>query len=98
MNFIKKLFSPPTPYRTTFHKFSVKCKRCGEMVQGQINIYNEPSLELDEHDHPFYVCRKVLMGSGLCFQQMEVVYKFDKERNVLERQITGGEFVEAGQE
>jgi hypothetical protein len=81
--------------RGNFHPFSVKCKRCGEVIQGRVNIWNDPSLELDEKDRPYYVCRKVLIGSGgTCFQQIEVIFKFDEGRRVLDRQITGGEFVE----
>jgi len=78
-----------------FYPFEVKCKRCGEIIQGRVNVWNDPSLEFDEKDKPFYVCRKVLISSGgTCFQQIEVIFKFDETRRVLERQITGGEFVE----
>lgn len=94
MSFLKKLFSLPTPYQTTFHKFIVKCKRCGEIVQGQINVFNDPSLDVDDDGNSAYICRKVLMGSGLCFQQIEVVFKFNEDRQVLDRQIIGGDFVE----
>ncbi len=93
MSFFKNLFSPPR--RTgTYYPFSVKCKRCGETIQGQVNVNNEPSLELDEKGKPFFICRKVLIGNGHCFQQIEVVFKFDEGRQVLERTIHGGEFVE----
>ena len=93
MSFFKNLFSPPR--RTgTYYPFSVKCKRCGETIQGQVNVNNEPSLELDEKGKPFFICRKVLIGNGHCFQQIEVVFKFDEGRHVLEQTIHGGEFVE----
>jgi hypothetical protein len=39
--------------------------------------------------------RKVLMGSGRCFQPIEVTLKFDEGRRLLERQITGGKFTAA---
>ncbi len=91
-NFLRKLV-PPAP-AGTFHNFSVKCRRCGEVITGQINVNNEPSVEYDDNGKAYYVCRKVLMGSGTCFQQIETVFKFDVNRHVLDREITGGEFVE----
>ena len=94
MGFFKKLFSRPPASHGRFYSFSVKCKRCGEIVHGQVNISNDPSLELDENDKPYYICRKVLIGSGHCFQQIEVTLKFNEQRGVTDRQISGGEFVE----
>ena len=93
MGFFKNIFSPPRS-TGTFHIFSVKCKRCGEIIRGQVNVNNEPSLELDELGKPYYSCRKVLIGNELCFQQIEVLFKFDEGRRVLDRKISGGEFVE----
>ena len=95
MNLLKKLFSPSPFTQTPFHKFEVKCNRCGEVIQGQVNVYNDPSLEVTEDGRAFYLCRKVLMGSGHCFQQIEVLFKFNEERETLGREITGGEFVDA---
>jgi hypothetical protein len=92
MNLIKTLFSTPRS-RGKFLTFSVKCKRCGEIIHGQVNINNEPSLELGEKGKPFYTCRKVLIGDDHCFEQIEVIFKFDEDRRVLDKRITGGEFV-----
>ncbi len=94
MNFLKKFFTPPPSNSGKFHKFAVKCKRCGEVIQGQVNVNNEPSVEYDEKGSPYYICRKVLMGDKLCFQQIEVIFNFNDQRGLLEQQITGGEFVE----
>jgi len=94
MNFFKKLFTSPPSTSGKFYTFDVKCKRCGEIIHGQVNVNNEPSLEFDDNGKPFYICRKVLIGDKLCFQRIEVVFKFNEQRGLLERQITGGEFVE----
>jgi len=93
MSFFKNFFSPPHS-TGSFYPFSVKFKRCGETIQGQVNVNNEPSLELDDKGKPSYTCRKVLIGNGHCFQQIEVVFKFDERRRVLVRTISGGEFVD----
>jgi hypothetical protein len=34
------------------------------------------------------------MGSGLCYQQIEVSLKFDASRQLLEKEISGGKFLE----
>jgi hypothetical protein len=94
MSFLKKLFSPPPSNYGRFYTFSVKCKRCSEIIEGQVNLNNEPSLDFDEKGKPYYICRKVLVGNQQCFQQIEVVFKFNEQRGMLDRQITGGEFVE----
>lgn len=94
MKFLAKLFSPqPSNYGRTYD-FTVRCKRCGETISNQINLSNEPSLEFDENGKSFYLCRKVLIGPGPCFQQIEAIFKFNEQRGLLERQISGGEFVD----
>jgi len=94
MNFFKKLFTAPPSNPGKFYTFAVKCKRCGEIIHGQVNVNNEPSQENDEKGRPYFVCRKVLVGNQLCFEKIEVVFKFNEMRGLLDRQITGGEFVD----
>ena len=97
MNAINKLFSPP--HRNgSFYIFSVKCLRCGETIPGQVDLRNEPSLVSDDHGKPVYICRKVLIGNQHCFQQIEVVIKFDGDRRLIEQKIVGGSFIESGSE
>ncbi len=76
---------------------AVKCNRCGEVTRARINLRNDLSLEYDEASgSPTYFCRKVLMGEGgRCFQRMEVELTFDANRNVVNRDVSGGQFVEA---
>lgn len=94
MSFLKKLFTPIPTNSGRFHTFQVKCKRCGEIIEGQVNLSNDPSLEHDPKGRTYYVCRKVLMGSRRCFQRIEVTLYFNERRGVIDRQITGGEFAE----
>jgi hypothetical protein len=92
MGFLKNLFSgatakPPKRYYT----FHVKCNRCGEVIEGRIDLDNDLSLN-DEGNG--YLVRKGLMGSNRCFQQIEVELTFDSSRQLTEKAITGGTFVE----
>jgi len=40
-----------------------------------------------------YHCRKVLMGSGTCFQQIEVVLRYDSNRKLVDEEVIGGEAI-----
>ena len=91
MGFLKKLFGGGMASSSTnFYTFNVKCDRCGEIIEGKVNMNNDLSLD----DEGGYHVRKVLMGSGRCFQQIEVAMKFDASRQLLDKQICGGKFVE----
>ena len=92
MGFFKKLFSSPARPSSNLYNFSVKCNRCGETIEGHINLANDLSNDFEDDREIFFV-RKVLMGSSLCFQQIEVQMKFDANKQLIEKQISGGQFV-----
>lgn len=94
MNFLQKLFgssSSPKPEKR-YYTFTVKCKRCGELIEGRVDLDNDPSVEYEEGGDVYYA-RKVLIGEGRCFQRVEALFKFTPERTLIEREVTGGEFV-----
>lgn len=97
MGFLKRLFSGgSSPSKKAFYTFNVKCKRCGEVIEGRVDLDNDLSVEYESGGDMFY-CRKVLMGDGknLCYQQIEVGLKFNADRKLLERRVeSGGDFVE----
>lgn len=93
MGFLKKLFGGGgTSSSSDFYTFNVRCDRCGETIEGRVNLSNE--LTPDYESGEGYHVRKVLMGSGLCFQQIEVNLKFDAGKQLQDRQVSGGTFVE----
>ena len=92
MNFLKKLFNPELPKpEKHYYTFQVKCRRCGEVIDGRIDLDNDLSLN-DEGNG--YIVRKGLMGGNRCFQQIEVELNFNSSRQLQEKTITGGTFVE----
>jgi hypothetical protein len=94
MGFLKKLFSgEPAKPEKRYYVFQVKCNRCGEVIEGRIDLDNELSLDFEDNQN-IYFGRKVLMGSGLCFQQIEVEMKFTPARTLIGQQAKGGTFVE----
>lgn len=92
MNFLKKLFSPPAKPEKRYYIFTVKCLRCGELIEGRVDLDNDPSVEYEEGGDVYYA-RKVLIGESRCFQRIEATFKFTPARTLIERQVTGGEFV-----
>ena len=70
-----------------------KCRRCGEPLQGRVDMMNEPSLA---EDGEAWVVRKGLMGTGArrCFQTVEVTLTFDPQKqNVIDSEAIGGELI-----
>lgn len=95
MSFFKKLsniFSSST--NANAYWLAVQCKRCGEVIRARINLNNDLSLDYDQDDRATYFCRKMLIGEGRCFQRIEVELTFDENRRLIDRQITGGKFVD----
>lgn len=93
MSFLKKLFSgTPTKRDKSYYTFNVKCNRCGEVIEGRVDLDNDLSLEYED-DHTVYFVRKGLMGNNRCFQQIEVEMKFTSTRELIEQQGQGGTFV-----
>ncbi len=92
MDFLKKLFpGTPAASQSNFYTFTVECNRCSETIEGRVNLSNDLSLD---DDGSSYFVRKVVMGNGRCFQQIEVELRFDASRKLIEKQAGGGTFVE----
>jgi hypothetical protein len=92
---LKKLFSGGAGGGAPMMDITVRCDRCGEIIEGQINLHNDLSVRY-EGDDQFYYVRKGLVGGGetRCFQEVVVEYTFDSQRRMIERRIEGGRFVD----
>ena len=74
---------------------SVKCDRCGEIIRTRVDLNNDLSAEYGEGEgETAYYSRKVLIGKEGCYVPIEVEMKFDARRNLVEKQVKGGKFVE----
>lgn len=91
---LRKALSSPTsgPGNGNSYWFYVRCGVCGETLRGRVDMRNELSLR-DDADG-FFV-RKTLIGSGRCFNPVKVTLYFDSNRRLVDREIQGGEFIEA---
>lgn len=103
MNILKRLanlFSPSARNDEHAEWIYVRCGRCGEAISTRVDLHNDlsirytPALEKGvEEVETTYFCRKTLVGQQRCFQRIEVELTFDRNRQLLERQIDGGEFI-----
>ena len=93
MGIFQKLFGSLSPKpEQRYYTFTVKCRRCGEIIEGRVDLNNDLSIEY-EAGHDVYIGRKVLMGDNKCFQRIEVDLKFTSTRELIDQQVKGGEFV-----
>ena len=97
MSFLKKLRASlgsgaPASSRELYF-VTVRCRRCGETLSTAVNLSNDLS---QDYERDVFFVRKLISGSGAnrCFQQIEVQLTFDANKRLLEREISGGIFVD----
>ena len=72
----------------------VQCDHCSEIIRTYINLHSDLSIQYGDTDKDnTYVVHKQLLGSGTCFQRVDVQMTFDSRRKLINRQISGGQFV-----
>ncbi|MEA3349374.1 MAG: hypothetical protein U9Q82_01990 [Chloroflexota bacterium] len=75
--------------------FYVHCDHCGEVLKARVDMSNDLSVRYGERKtDDTYFCRRVIIGSNRCYQPIEVELTFGSKRELLDRQISGGEFVD----
>jgi hypothetical protein len=98
MSFLKKIlnaFSGGSGMEgSMLYPVKVKCDRCGEILTANVNLANDLSVEYGASGSPqSFACRKIVQGSGRCFQTIEIVLRFDAHRSLKEKEVHGGTFV-----
>jgi hypothetical protein len=96
MGIFRKLSSLVTssPKDTSFW-IAVQCGRCGEIIRTRVDLNNDLSAEYGEAEgETAYYSRKVLIGKEGCYVPIEVELKFDAHRNLVEKRVKGGKFME----
>jgi hypothetical protein len=93
MGILKKITSLFTPGGDAHaYRVKVRCNRCGEILVTRVDLRNDLSIEYGNGER--YFCRKVLIGDQRCFEKVEVQLEFNANRKLIDRQISGGEFVD----
>ena len=69
----------------------VRCDRCGEAIKTRVDLHNDLSLR----EEGGYMVKKTLVGSQRCFERIQITLTFDANRQLIDREISGGEFITA---
>lgn len=94
MNFLKRLFSPGGGGEgNPATIFYVRPKRCQEIVQVRVDLYNDLS-QSDPDQKGKYFTRKGARGMRCPFPA-EITLYFDANRRLIETEVTDGEIVSA---
>lgn len=97
MSFLKKItsiFSPGGGSKTPMYWVYVQCNRCNEKLRTNVNLNNDLSIRYAEsNSDDTYFTHKTIIGRNLCFQPIEVELSFDRQRNLVDKQIQGGRFI-----
>ncbi|NIS80353.1 MAG: hypothetical protein GTO14_09140 [Anaerolineales bacterium] len=91
---ISSLFSSAGEHDASAFWVYVRCDHCGEKIRTRVDLQNDLSIRYDEADQGnTYFTRKTLLGSQGCFKPIEVQLTFDHNRQLIEKQIDGGQFI-----
>ena len=98
-NKIAALFSGPKSRSSDAIWITAGCNRCGEQIRTRVNLFNDLSAQYGEGGEAMtYFCRKQLIGEGMegkhCFQRIEIELTFDSSYRLINREITGGTFID----
>ena len=96
MNIFRKIvaaFSPLSKPQDEVYPIYVRSYRCQEYLSTRIFL----NRDLSDKDEGGYIARKILVGDGRnrCFERVEVILHFDEQKKLVDREISGGEFVTA---
>lgn len=69
----------------------VRCDRCGEAIKTRVDLRNDLSLR----EEGGYMVKKTLVGSQRCFERIPITLTFDGNRQFIDSEISGGEFITA---
>ena len=97
MSFLKDLLSRLTaggPKDAHLYWVYVQCERCQEKIRFHIDMRNDLSIQYGETEkEDVYFTRKRVIGRQGCFQAIDVELTFDRDRRLVNQQITGGRFI-----
>ena len=94
LNRIARFLSPRRRTAERYIPLYVQCQRCGEKIRARVDLWNELSPDYEDGTLSYF-SRKVLMGSGICFQQIEVRLRFDANRKLVDQEVSGGGAIDA---
>ncbi len=91
MNFLKRLFSGGGSVPPGGMFFYIRSRRSGEIIQLRLDL-NQLTPEYENERVSGYYTHKTLVGQR-SFERLEAEFQFDPNKRLLEKTVSGGEFV-----
>ena len=89
---LKGLFSSkPLSSADNLLVLNVKCGHCGETVTLRVNTVTDLQPDWDSGKGGYLLSKEV--QDSKCFKIMKLTARFDQEKNLLEKSVSGGEIV-----
>jgi hypothetical protein len=93
-NRISEYFGSPSSADNAGYWVFVRCKKCGEALKTRADLDHDLSVDYDGEGDQSYLNRKTMVGGSGCFQRIEIELKFNHKRLLVNREISGGNFIE----
>jgi len=97
MSILKKItdyFNSPGEFDEAGYWVFVRCNKCQEPLKVRVNLHHDLSVNYDEPRGQTYFCRKTIVGKSGCFQRIEIELTFNSKRKLINKDISGGDFIE----
>jgi hypothetical protein len=91
MNFLKKLFGGGMSSDSGMY-FYIRSRRSGEIVQVRLDPHQLTPDEYSGDAVSSYYAHKTVVGQR-SFERMDADFRFDGNKRLVEKTVTGGEFV-----
>ena len=72
----------------------VRCNKCQETLKTRINLNRDLTVDYEGPHGQSYFTRKTIVGSSGCFQRIEIELTFNTQRKLMDREISGGLFID----
>jgi hypothetical protein len=91
MDFLKRLFGGGGAVQQGGTYFYIRSRRSGEVIQLRLDL-NQLTPEYENERVSGYYAHKTLVGQR-SFERLEAEFQFDPNKRLLEKSVSGGEFV-----
>ena len=91
---LSKIFQSPGDADVAGYWVYVRCNKCSETLKTRINLKHDLSVDYEGSHGQSYFTRKTIVGSSGCFQRIEIELTFNTQRKLVDREISGGLFID----
>ncbi len=91
---ISEYFRSPSSADNASYRVFVRCNNCGEPLKTRRDLDHDLSVDYDGPGGQSYFNKKTMVGDTGCFQRIDIELWFKQKRQLVNREISGGNFIE----